>query len=95
MADYTTVESVSMGHTLMLTDIKMQFSERNIAVLEQVPRTELAEVRTKVKNFNKVTKERCSEIDITFIQNEGCFELKSGHMDVSCYNMTENVQQYI
>ena len=53
----------------MLTDIKMQFSERNIAVLEQVPRTELAEVRTKVKNFNKVTKERCSEIDMKLVLN--------------------------
>ena len=84
-----TVESVSMDHTLMLTDIKMQFPESNIAVSGLVPRTETAEVRTKVKDFNRVTKEWCSANAITFIQNEDCFELKSGHVDVSCYNMTE------
>ena len=35
-------------------DIKIQLPESNIAVSELVPRTELAEVRTKAKDFNRV-----------------------------------------
>jgi lysophospholipase L1-like esterase len=84
------VEDVTGEHVLMLTEAKSKFPDTDIIVSELVPRTEIPEKRTKIKDFNQATKEWCSANSIKFIENEDCFELKSGYIDVSCYNMTED-----
>ena len=84
-----TVESVSRDHGLMLIDAKSRFPNADIIDSGLVPRTEIEETRIKVKDFNQVTKEWCNANSIKYIENEDCFELKSGDIDISCHNMSE------
>lgn len=85
MCEDATVEHVSEEYTILLTEVKNKFPEADVVVAGLVPRTEKEEVRTRLKDFNSTTKGWCSANGIKFIDTDECFELKSGHTDVSCY----------
>ena len=89
MSENMTVDSVCEEYGILLTEAKKKFPDANLYVAGLVPRKKNDTVRTKIKHFNQSSKAWCSANGIAFLENEDCFELKSGHVDVSCYSMDE------
>ena len=84
----TTIKDVSDDYVTLLTELKTKYPECKLVISGLPPRFPTDEIRTKVADFNDTIQKWCIDNQLTFVNNQEPFELKTGEIDTSVFVMS-------